>query len=669
MPQPNPVTATQALGGSHDGDLVSIEARLLEGALGRGRHTLNMQDGDTVFQVELEDAQPRNHLETLAPGSLFKLRGICVVGADENHTPRDFRILMRSLDDLDVLELPSWWTIGHLSTLLAILAGLVFAFMIWTRALKLQVREKTEAIRQGLERETQARERYEELFENASDMVFTCDQQGRLHALNKAGRRMIGIGPDEELQLSLPEILAPEYAPLTSQMLQVASQEGQETHEVEIVGRGKVRLRVELGTRPILRKGHPVAIEGIGRDITRRRKLEEQLRQAQKMEAVGRLAGGVAHDFNNLLTVISGCGELVLGHLDPADAKYRHICDVLKAADRAASLTRQLLAFSRKQVLQPQVLDLNITLASVASMLRRMIGEDVELKIVPGQGLGRVKADPGEIDRAILNLAVNARDAMPQGGKLTLRTENVGLDESYARAHYPIPAGQYVLLSVSDTGLGMDAETQKHIFEPFFTTKGIGKGTGLGLAAVHGIVSQSRGHISVYSELGRGTCFKIYFPRVDPVTKPGRDTQVDQPDQRGSETILLVEDEAMVREFTFEVLKESGYAVLPAQRPDEALKICKEYPGRIDLLLTDVIMPGMSGPELAKRLRPGRPEMKILYVSGYTADAVTQEGISDPNIAFLQKPYAPAALMRKVQEVLMSPARNLVDVSTAAQDR
>jgi PAS domain S-box-containing protein len=662
LPQPNAVTATQALDGSHDADYVSIEARLLEGALGAGRHTLNMKAGNTVFQAELEDAQSRNHLETLAPGSLFKLTGICVVGTDENHNPRDFRIFMRSLDDIAVVQLPSWWTIGHLGMLIAVLAGMVFAFVIWTTALKQQVREKTEAIREGLERETQARERYEELFENASDMVFTCDQQGRLLALNKAGRRMIGIGPGEELKMSLAEILAPEYGALTRQVLQQASQEGQETHEVEIVGSGKVRLRVELAARLIQRDGYPVEIEGIGRDITRRRKLEEQLRQAQKMEAVGRLAGGVAHDFNNLLTVISGCGELALGHLDPADPKYRHVADVLKAADRAASLTRQLLAFSRKQVLQPQVLDLNITLASVASMLRRVIREDVELKIVPGEGLGRVKADPGEIERAILNLAVNARDAMPQGGKLTLRTENVSLDESYAGAHYPIPAGQYVLLSVSDTGSGMDAETQRHIFEPFFTTKEIGKGTGLGLAAVHGIVSQSRGHISVYSEPGKGTCFKIYFPRLDPVTKPSQDSQVNQPDRRGSETILLVEDEAMVRELTFEVLKESGYVVLPAQRPDEALKICEECPGRIDLLLTDVVMPGMSGLELAKRLKPGRPEMKILFVSGYTADAVTEDGISHPNAAFLQKPYAPAALLRKVHEILMSPASNLLEV-------
>ena len=652
LPLPKAITAAQALDGNHDADFVLLEGRLIDGVLGPGRRTLNMKTGNTVFQADLEDARPRGDLKKLAPGSLLKLTGICVVEADEYHVPRDFRILIRSLDDIAVVELPSWWTIGNLATLIAILAGLVLAFVIWATLLKQQVKDKTQAIREGLERETQARVRYEELFENASDMVFTCDLEGHFFALNQAGRRMIGFGADEELKMDLGQIVVPEHSALTRQVLQETSQEGQATHEVEILSKDKLRLRIELGMRLIHRNGHPGEIEGVGRDITRRRKLEEQLRQAQKMEAVGRLAGGVAHDFNNLLTVISGSGELVLGRLEPTDPKYRHVGEILKAADRAGSLTRQLLAFSRKQVLQPQVLDLNVILANVASMLRRLIGEDIELTIVPGEGLGRIKADPGEIDRAILNLAVNARDAMPKGGRLILRTENVSLDETYALGHLPIPAGQYVLLSVSDTGCGMDAETQTHIFEPFFTTKETGKGTGLGLAAVHGIVSQSGAHISVYSEVGKGTCFKIYFPRVDPGKKPVQEFRAPEPHRRGSETILLVEDEEMVRAFTLEVLKQSGYVVIAAKRPDEALEICEQCDRPINLLLTDVVMPGMSGPELAKRLKPSRPELRVLYVSGYTAEAVTQDGISDSHTAFLQKPFAPTTLVRKVQELL-----------------
>jgi CheY-like chemotaxis protein len=352
-----------------------------------------------------------------------------------------------------------------------------------------------------------------------------------------------------------------------------------------------------------------------------------------------------------LLTVISGFGQLVLGRLDPADPKYPHMAELLKAADRGATLTRQLLAFSRQQVLQPQVLDLNNTLANINRMLRHLIGEDIELVVVPGRDLGRVKADPGEIDQVILNLAVNARDAMPHGGKLILQTENVSLDEVRV-SDYLIRPGQYVLLSVSDTGCGMDAETQKHIFEPFFTTKEKGKGTGLGLATVHGIVHQSGGFIYVYSELGSGSIFKIYLPRVDQVAEPAKSRQAVECHTRGSETILVVEDEAMVRDLTLEVLKESGYTVISAERPDDALRISEQNQGPIDLLLTDVVMPGMSGLELAERLKPERPEMKVLYVSGYTADAVARRGMSDPKTAFLQKPYAPAALVRKVREVL-----------------
>jgi PAS domain S-box-containing protein len=651
-PVPISITAAAALDGSHDADFVRIQAQLLDSTPGPGLYTLNMESGSILFLAQVEDTPSKKSAEAFVPGSLLQLTGICVLESDESHNPRAFRIVVRSLGDVVLVQPPPWWDIKRILRMVAILAALLLASTLWAVTLKHQVAEKTESIRDSLQGEAAARERYQELFENANDMVFTCDLEGHLTSLNKAGRRMTGCDLPQVLKMNLAQMLAPECSVLARQMLQEARQEGQRTYEVEIVGKNNTKLRVDLGTRLIQRSGMPPEVQGIGRDITRHRRLEEQLRHAQKMEAAGRLAGGVAHDFNNLLTVISGFGQLVLGRLDPADPKYAHVAELLKAADRGATLTRQLLAFSRQQVLQPQMLDLNNTLANIDRMLRHIIGEDIELVINPGPNLGRVRADPGEIDQVILNLAVNARDAMPQGGKLVLQTENINLDEVRASNHYPIRPGQYVLLSVSDTGCGMDAETQKHIFEPFFTTKEQGKGTGLGLATVHGIVHQSGGFIYVYSELGSGSIFKIYLPRVDQAEEPAKVRQTVEHRTRGSETILVVEDEAMVRDLTLEVLKESGYTVISAERPDDALKISEQNQGTIDLLLTDVVMPGMSGLELAERLKPERPKMKVLYVSGYTADAVTRRGMSDPTTAFLQKPFAPGALVRKVREVL-----------------
>ncbi len=649
-PVPVSVTADQALDGSHDADFVRIQARLLDAT--PGANSLNMESGNFLFLAQVEDPVPAKSLEALVPGSLLQLTGICILQADEDHNPRSFRILVRSMHDVAVASPPPWGDIKRMLRIIAMLAAVALATTLWAFLLKRQVAEKTDSIRDSLGREASARERYQELFENANDMVFTCDLDGHFTSLNKAGRRMVGCDLPDVLRMNLAQILAPEHSALAREMLQDASEEAQRTYEVEIVTRENGRLRVDLGTTLIQRAGKPPEVQGIGRDITRHRRLEDQLRHAQKMEAAGRLAGGVAHDFNNLLTVISGFGQLVLGRLESTDPKYPHMAEILKAADRGATLTRQLLAFSRQQVLQPQVLDLNVTLANINSMLRHLIGEDVELSIVPGPALGRVKADPGEIDQVILNLAVNARDAMPHGGRLILQTENVNLDEARAAGHYPIRPGQYVLLTVSDTGCGMDAETQKHIFEPFFTTKEQGKGTGLGLATVHGIVHQSGGYIYVYSELGNGSCFKIYLPRVDQVAESAKSRQAIEHHARGTETILVVEDEAMVRDLTLEVLKESGYTVISAERPDDALRICAQNQGPIDLLLTDVVMPGMSGLELAERLKPERPKMKVLYVSGYTADAVARRGMSDPETAFLQKPFAPGALVRKVREVL-----------------
>ena len=390
-------------------------------------------------------------------------------------------------------------------------------------------------------------------------------------------------------------------------------------------------------------------------DVTETRMLELQLRQAQKMEAIGRLAGGIAHDFNNLLMVISGYSEFLLERLGPDPRLRGPAQEISNATQRATSLTRQLLAFSRKQMLAPKMLDLNEVVAENLKMLTRMIGEDIDLVMVPGPALGAVRADPGQIDQVIMNLAVNARDAMPEGGKLTIETTNVTLDENFARTHTPLTAGDYVMLAISDTGVGMDNDTQTRIFEPFFTTKGA-KGTGLGLSTVYGIVKQSGGSIFVDSQPQRGTAFRAYFPRVD-----GREDTAAAQDSlglpradRGQETILLVEDETNLRGLARQYLETQGYKILEAEDGAAALQIVDGHKGTIDLLLTDVIMPGINGRELASKITKLLPGIRVLYMSGYTENAVGHDGMLDAGINLLQKPFSLPALKDRVQEVLDS---------------
>ena len=393
-------------------------------------------------------------------------------------------------------------------------------------------------------------------------------------------------------------------------------------------------------------------------DITDRKQLEEQLRQAQKMEAVGRLAGGIAHDFNNLLMVIQGYSDLLVERLPGGDPLRRNAEQIQMASQRASSLTRQLLAFSRKQMLAPKILNVQSVVAEMEKILRRLIGEDIQLETSSAPDLGLVKADRSQIEQVILNLAVNARDAMPQGGRLTIETANVELDSSYSHPPAVLSPGRYVMLAVTDNGCGMDAETQAHVFEPFFTTKEKGKGTGLGLATVYGVVKQSGGYVWVYSEPGRGTSFKIYLPRIEETAVPaGRDSKSDmQIPQRGSETILLVEDEKGVRELAREYLASSGYTVIEAEDGHTALELAAMHVGQIHLLLTDVVMPGISGRELAERVSQIRPGIKIIYMSGYTDQAVVHHGILQNDAVLLQKPFTLMTLAGKLREMLAVPA-------------
>ena len=387
-------------------------------------------------------------------------------------------------------------------------------------------------------------------------------------------------------------------------------------------------------------------------DVTDHQQLEEEFRQAQKMEAVGRLAGGVAHDFNNLLTIISGYAQLAQDLLETESPLRSYMDEILKAGDRASALVRRLLAFTRRQSMEPQVLDLNSVVKGTEKMVRRLIGEDIEVVTVLPPELGAIRSDPAQLEQVIINLAVNARDAMPNGGKLIFETANVQLDQTYADTHSAVTPGPYVMLAVSDTGSGMDAHTRAHVFEPFFTTKEKGKGTGLGLATVYGIVKQSRGNIWVYSELGVGTTFKIYLPRVVASMEPAQPLLIRTSQPQGSETILLVEDEESIRSLVLRILQAHGYTVLEAGRPYEALEISKRFDGPIHLLFTDVVMPQMSGREVAERISAARPNTKILYMSGYTDQAIAHHGVLNPGVPFLQKPFTPEALTLKVREVL-----------------
>ena len=414
---------------------------------------------------------------------------------------------------------------------------------------------------------------------------------------------------------------------------------------------GTVRWLSGAGRIILGEHGEPVRGVGISLDITERRALEEQFRQAQKMDAIGQLAGGVAHDFNNLLTVILGFSELLLADRDPNDRRQADIAEIQRAGTRAAGLTRQLLAFSRKQIIEPMLLDLNEVVAAFQVMLGRLIGEDVKVTLVLQHDLAPVKADRGQVEQVIMNLALNARDAMPRGGALTIETANVELDENYTKTHLAVIPGAYVALTVTDTGIGMAPEVQARLFEPFFTTKEVGKGTGLGLATVHGIVMGSGGSVHVYSEVGRGTSVKVHFPSATAAEAVIEAPPPVSPPHVGPHTILVVEDADGLRELTKRLLERQGYTVLLAANADDALHLFEQNPS-IDVLLTDVVMPGASGPDLTKQLVEQRPGLKVIFMSGYTENAIVHHGVLDPGIAFLHKPFTSETLGRKMREVL-----------------
>ena len=492
------------------------------------------------------------------------------------------------------------------------------------------------------------------LVEFAPIGIYRSNPAGQFLSVNSALVRMLGYdSSDEVLQLDMGRDVYAD-ADERQRLLDRDTYSDRQYDDVEATWKrrdGRL-LQVQLSVRAVRNvAGEVDYYETFVRDATDQRRLQQQLTQSQKMEAIGRLAGGVAHDFNNLLTVITSYSDLVFQDLPPDDPRRDDVDQVRKAADGAAALTRQLLAFSRQQVLEPKVIDLNSVVDNLKKILQRVIGEDVELATVLAAELGAVKADVSQIEQILMNLAVNARDAMPTGGKLTIETTNVDYDPE--RQQRSDGSREFVMLAVTDTGTGMDEATKAKIFEPFFTTKQPGKGTGLGLATVYAIVTQAGGFIWVYSELGHGTSFKIYVPRVDAVATTAAVARIDLP--RGTETVLLVEDAAAVRAVARQVLQRQGYRVLEASEGEDALRLAARHQGTIDLVVTDVVMPRVGGRELAERLLVVRPETRVLYMSGYTDDSVVRHGILEGGVAYLQKPFSPEGLVRKVREVLDAP--------------
>ena len=495
--------------------------------------------------------------------------------------------------------------------------------------------------------------RYRQFFEDDLTGVSITTPDGRILDCNPAFLKTFGFRSKEEAIDSTLINLYP--TPQSREQFLQQIQENKQLLGIEKERRsveGKTIYTIENNIGIFNEKRDLTTIRSYIFDNTERKMLEEQLRQSQKMEAIGRLAGGVAHDFNNLVMVIKGYCDFALGKIPLENPAQQDLEEVKKAADRTASLTNQLLAFSRKQILQPQEINLNKLIMNTHKMLQRLIEEDIKLIIIPNPNLGFIKADPGQVEQIILNLTVNARDAMPNGGQLSIETANIFLDQAYIQTHYEMQTGQYVMMAISDTGCGMDKETISYIFEPFFTTKEPGKGTGLGLSTVYGIVKQSKGHIWVYSELGKGTTFKIYFPRICDNTEKEETKNDSLNSVHGSETILVVEDETSVRNMICRSLCKYGYMILEAENGNKAIEIFEQNKDLIHLVLTDVIMPEMNGREFVNRIHTASPKIKVIFMSGYTENAIVHQGMLDEGIIFLQKPFMPINLLQKIRSVL-----------------
>lgn len=663
--EPRPVRSEDILPqGRYDQELVVLEGMLLGDAGGSTLPSLLVQSGTVVFRAQFDTANRAKTAPVWRANSLVRLTGVCAVQWGERNVPRSFVLQMRDPSDVVVLQRPPWWSWRHAMLLGAVLLALVLASFGWVGFLKRKVRLQTEQVRLRFESEAGLQIRFALVWETSADGMRMTDAEGTTVQVNEAYCRMVQKSREELERHSLAIV----YKAGDRQRI-LEAYKSRFAHE-DISARQETRLALwngrdiwfEVSNTFFNQPGQPRLVLSQFRDVTDRKRAEEekaklqaQLLQAQKMESVGRLAGGVAHDFNNMLQVILGNVALALEHATPGSQLSEDLHEIQNSAQRSADLTRQLLAFARKQTVNPRVLDLNDTVEGMLKMLHRLIGEHIHLSWNPGNGLWPVKIDPAQIDQILANLTVNARDAIATEGKVIIETRNMALDDAFAQTHPDCQPGEYVMLAVSDTGKGMDPAAKGHLFEPFFTTKELGKGTGLGLATVFGIVKQNFGLIDVYSEVGHGTTVKIYLPRSESPATPVMAAEQSL-SLRGSETVLLVEDEEQILTLGQRILAQQGYQVLMARGPKEAIKLASEHSGPIQLLVTDVVMPTMNGKELMSRIQELQPGIKCLFMSGYTADLIAHHGVLAEGIQFIQKPFTISTLAEKVRHVLEQPS-------------
>ena len=645
IPQPVEVTISQAHSEEYEGRLVRVRGRITNKRRNRGGEYLVINDpgrSDDVVMVFVSDFHvPTVSFDTCSLGDYVDVTG--VLGQFDFTEPYSeyYQIRPRSPEDIR----PIGFT-GVFYRRALIIGTVVFlSAVLWVVALQMQVRRRTRQL-------SETEQQLVSIFDSIDEAVYVSDPHTyEVLFANQALRDRFGDVIGEKCHQAFQALETP-CGFCTND--RIFGENAGKTYIWEFRNKRNQRWYHCIDRAIRWPDGRMARCE-LAIDITDRKRLEEEFAQSQKMEAIGRLAGGIAHDFNNLLTAVSGYSQLLLGRL--RDEGIRNdVNEIKKAADRAAALTRQLLAFSRRQILQPKVLDLNAEVVEMEKMLPRVFGEDIELVTALDPDLKCVKADPTQIEQVIINLALNARDAMPRGGRLTVRTENVDLDEEFARTHPPTEPGPYVMLAVSDSGCGMDEETLSHVFEPFFTTKPVGQGTGLGLSTVYGIVKQSGGYIWASSEPDEGTTFGVYLPPVSDVAEAPESETLPAEVSPGKETILLAEDEDAVLNLVSRVLRQGGYTVLEAASAEEALGVYERTDDEVHLLLTDVVLPGIDGHELAQRLIPEQPDMEVLYMSGYTRIAIMRRGAIGPETHFIQRPFSPDALVQKVREVLDAAA-------------
>lgn len=653
-PRPVALEPQTAMRGNHWAMLVSVSGYVLDGATNADEVLWNVRSQDHFFTASLATASAGELADQMRPGARVEFTGICLPNRDHLRVPRSFEIAARSPSDIRVLAGATW---ARIQLALPLIGGAMALAVLaggWALMLRYQVRRQTRQIREHLVHTTALEERFRDLFENASDLVFTCDWAGQITQVNQTVERLTGYPREDALKMSVLQWAAPEDAAKLQEALQ-QQRAGQNLAAVpvDLLVKGGKRLHLELSACPLYRDGQAMEALVIARDLTERRHLEEQLRQAQKMEAVGQLAGGVAHDFNNILTAVLMQVQFLQDESGLGSEAKEGLAEIESEAKRAAALTRQLLMFSRRQVLQAQTLELNALLGNLLKMLRRLIGEHITLEFNGAPGDLWINADPGMLEQVVVNLVVNARDAMSRGGRITLTTQLLNLEAADCTHNREARPGRFVNLVVTDTGCGMDAATQEHIFEPFFTTKEVGKGTGLGLATVYGIVKQHQGWVEVDSRPGEGSAFRVCLPAIAPPRAADQAATAQPSVPRGRETILVVEDGESVRRTISQLLQRLGYRVLEAGNSEEALALWPREREHVALVLADMIMPGrLNGQELLRQLRQDKPALKCLLMSGYSQELVN-EGISDSSdTGFLPKPVELATLAEKIRNRL-----------------